>query len=443
MRLRLYPHMKSTSIGPGPKSCGAVIYTLAVAGLVLAFPAFSLSIRGGASTLLIIATALSLIALSFKQGRRLLLASVGQLSGVEIFLCLSMAAPLLCVLLIEIAHGHVAWNTLDSPSRFVAAIPIFLALRNAQRHQLRWSDLSFALSEFAAMLVILPYISEWGTDRFGSYFLNPIHFGDIALIFGVMSLMSIHWHRRDSVAIVALKLLGTGAGLFVSLLTGSRGGWIALPLLLLIVLAYRFKSAPLKLKIGAFVILAAGATASYFTSSLVQERIVQAQSDIHNYQIGNRDTSIGIRLQLWEAGMREFVRQPWAGLGGNGYKRAMPRMQAEGELSSLAAQAGEGEMHNQMIAYAVDYGIFGWISLMLVYLAPLCLFHRAMRCDSPVRRRAALMGLCFVAAFWVFGLTVETFNLKSTVSTYAIVVAILAAIVTAPDRNKTPMTASG
>ncbi|BDD92190.1 exported protein [Pandoraea sp. NE5] len=420
-----------------------MIYTLAVAGLVLAFPAFSLSARGGASTLLILATALSLISLSFKEGRRLLLASVGQLSRMEIVLCLSMAAPLLCALLIELIHGQVAWDTLDSPSRFVAAIPIFLALRSSQSDKLRWSDLSFALGGLAATLVTLPYASEWGTDRFGSYFLNPIHFGDIALIFGVMSLMSLHWHRRDSLAIVALKLLGTGAGLFASLLTGSRGGWIALPVMLLIVLGYRFKSAPLKWKVGAFVLLAAAATASYFTSSLVQERIVQAQFDIRNYEMGNRDTSIGIRLQLWETGLREFARKPWTGLGANGYKLAMPRLQAAGELSSRAAQAGEGEMHNQMIAYAVDYGVFGWVSLMLVYLGPIGLFHCAMRSASSVRRRAALLGLCFVVAFWIFGLTVETFNLKSTVSTYVVIVAILAAIVTAPDREKSQETTSG
>ena len=37
------------------------------------------------------------------------------------------------------------------------------------------------------------------------------------------------------------------------------------------------------------------------------------------------------------------------------------------------------------------------------------------------------MGLTFVVCFWIFGLSVETFDLKMTVSFYATVVGILAA----------------
>jgi O-antigen ligase len=45
------------------------------------------------------------------------------------------------------------------------------------------------------------------------------------------------------------------------------------------------------------------------------------------------------------------------------------------------------------------------------------------------------MGLTFVVAFWIFGLTVETFDLKMTASFCASVVAILAAASAYADRR--------
>lgn len=414
-----------------------MISTIVVSGFALAFPVFSVVVHGGASALLILATVLALVTLAFQRPCQPS-ASIRHLSNTEILLCLSMAAPLAAVVLTQLFHGRIAWNTLDSPSRLLMVVPVFLALRREKEAQLLWCAPSFALGGLAATLVTLPYLREWGMDRFGSYFLNAIHFGDIALIFGVMSLLSIHWPRRDKPLVVALKLVGTAAGLFASLLTGSRGGWIALPLLAVLVLGYRFRANSWKSKLTTAILLVAVAVVPYFVSSFVRDRVDSVTANLRGYTHGNRDTSVGIRLQLWEAGLGEFVQTPWIGVGGNGYKMAMPRLQSEGKLTPLAAVAGEGEMHNQMIAYAVDYGVVGWLALMLAYLGPIVLFHRGMRSDSSVRKRAAMLGLCFVAAFWTFGLTVETFNLKSTVSTYAAIIAILAALVTTPRSGTVP-----
>lgn len=44
------------------------------------------------------------------------------------------------------------------------------------------------------------------------------------------------------------------------------------------------------------------------------------------------------------------------------------------------------------------------------------------------------MGLTFVVSFWIFGLTVETFDLKMTVAFYATMIAMLAALATYADK---------
>ncbi|MDL5400770.1 hypothetical protein QSI00_24720, partial [Escherichia coli] len=73
----------------------------------------------------------------------------------------------------------------DAPSRFVAAVPLLLALRRLPARVLAASDLSFALGAFASLGVIVFAPHDWGDGRLGSRFLDPIHFGDVALVLGL------------------------------------------------------------------------------------------------------------------------------------------------------------------------------------------------------------------------------------------------------------------
>lgn len=107
-------------------------------------------------------------------------------------------------------------------------------------------------------------------------------------------------------------------------------------------------------------------------------------------------------------------------------------MAREGRLTPMAADFGQGETHNQLLAYAVDYGLVGLLGMLAVFVGPAWLFWRSLRAHertSAVRsaQRAALMGLVFVVGFFIFGLTVEIFNLKVTAAFYATLVAVLGA----------------
>jgi O-antigen ligase len=82
-----------------------------------------------------------------------------------------------------------------------------------------------------------------------------------------------------------------------------------------------------------------------------------------------------------------------------------------------------------------DYGIVGGLAVLAIYVVPGVIFWKRLGAQSIAARRAALMGQTFVVAFWIFGLTVETFDLKMTVSFYATVIAVLAAIATHADRS--------
>ncbi|MGC7407301.1 polymerase, partial [Pandoraea pneumonica] len=68
-------------------------------------------------------------------------------------------------------------------------------------------------------------------------FSNAIPFGNLSLLMALFALMSIGWTEDDGWALIALRLLAGCAGLYASYLSQARGGWIAIPVLLLIAVA--------------------------------------------------------------------------------------------------------------------------------------------------------------------------------------------------------------
>jgi O-antigen ligase len=397
---------------------------------LLSFPAATMLVRGGTNALLLAASFVGLCwALTgwrTRQGSDAHRAARQSLFGV----CLALAGPFFATCVSELYYGKPVLALLDSPSRFLAAIPVLLALRRLPRAALAFSDVSFALGALAALGVILLMPLDWGGGRLGSRFLDPIHFGDVAMLLGVMAGLSIHWWHDDRMPVRVLKLAGLAAGLLVSVLAGSRGAWFALPpVIVLLVLLPSRSGKPLKrlLWLTLAAVLVAGA--AYVGSAGVRERFTQLGSDVVQYRQGNEDTSTGIRLQLYRAALYDFSRHPLFGAGPDGFADSMSALTVAGKVTPTAAQFGRGEVHNQLLAYAANYGLIGALAGLALYLAPAFLFWRQRAADDRATRQAARLGLVFIVCFFVFGLTVETFDLKMIASFYAGVIAILAAVV--------------
>ncbi|HEV3105500.1 MAG TPA: O-antigen ligase family protein [Trinickia sp.] len=397
---------------------------------ILTYPAATLVVHGGASALLIAATLISLGALAV-PGALPRMPQTGDSDRVVIATCFALASPLVATLLSELWHGKLVMSLLDSPSRFIAAVPIMFALRRLSVRTLMWSDLSFAIGAIAS-LVVLKIAAREAEGRMASSFLDAIHFGDIALVLGALSALSLNWWRKDHTAVRVVKLIGLLAGLYASVLTGSRGGWLAIPFVAVIIVYVRGreKSGTWRLLIPLAVLV--GMAGVCMSSSYVRERIFLVWSDVVQYSHGHKDTSTGVRLQLYEAAFVLMQNHLVFGLGPNGFANSMQALADAGRLTPMAAALGRGETHNQMLAYAANYGIVGAIAGIALHLMPCVLFARYLKASAAPMRRAALLGLTFVVSFWIFGLSVETFDLKMVASFYAAVIAILGGIAASP-----------
>jgi O-antigen ligase len=400
---------------------------------LLTYPSATLLIHGAGSALSIAAVVVSLALLALPKAWTGL--QPFQWDSTDLVLCVAMASPVLVVLLGGVWHGKVVANEFDSPSRFFATVPVFLVLRRALPSTLAWADLSFAFAGLASLGVLLIAPRDWGLGRLSNQFLNPIHFGDIALAMGTLSILSLNWWRKDRLLVRIIKVAGLFAGLSASLITGSRGGWVAIPVIAALILYLRSRGKSRKWKVLLPLAIVAILAGVYVFSPTARDRVGDLSSDAVQYTHGNKDTSLGIRLQLYEAAARIVANHPLLGLGGDGFRNSMQSFADSGLLTPSAAQFGRGEAHNQILAYMTDYGIIGGLAVLAIYVVPGMLFWRRLAAPTEPARRAALMGLTFVVSFWIFGLTVETFDLKITVSFYATVIAILAAASAYADRN--------
>lgn len=394
------------------------------ASFLFAYPSIAVLVRGGASSVFLAAAAVSLFALAWHARQRF---DGFALQRGDVVLCVALAGPLVAVIASSAWHGHMIARTWDSPSRFLAGVPLFLMLRRQGQDALKWADLSFALGALASFGIAVLLPRDWGDGRIGSAFLNPIHFGDIALVLGVLSAISLNWWRRDPHPVRVLKVAALFAGLGASLLSGSRGGWIAVPVVALLIVAVRGRGKSWHRNALFALAIVVALFATYALSSTVRSRMGDISSDIASYTQGHKDTSVGIRLQLYDAAFTLIGRQPLFGLGDEGFRDQMTTLAQQGMITPLAAKFGEGEVHNQLLAYSANYGVIGGALLLGIYLVPIWYF--ALRANAPQNstRRAALMGLAFAVSFLIFGMTVETFDLKSTVCFYVAVIAVLAA----------------
>ena len=357
--------------------------------------------------------------------RRRGVASAPWVAGYAVAMC----APLLAEFASQLANRRWGWQPYDRAWRFAVAVPIFLALRTIRPRRLRLWRLGVLAGAFGCgAAVVLAPVAYRFDGRLSGDFLNPIYYGDFSVSLALLAVFSQDWGRRDRAWLRALVWLGFAAAVFAAVDTGARGAWLALALLPLL-WPVAHGSAPSAKRSLALIAVFVGASSVMIAAvPEVRLRIAESFANLAQWRRGQLDTSIGIRLQHWRVALHLFARHPWFGVGSLRLPHLMPRLQREGWLTPRAMLLGRGELHSEILAHAAAQGALGVAASLAVYAVPAAQFWRCLHDDARRGLRApAAMGLAFVGAFFVFGLTVQTFDLDMTTSYYALTVAVLLA----------------
>lgn len=393
-------------------------------------PLFLVTIRSWSGAILILGSCMSFVVL-MRQNRGV---ATCQGMGIPIqkLVVFTLLSPVIAIAISSMLRGRHVWADYDSPSRFFFAIAIFLfAVR-------RVVNIAKYLQYTAPGSLILTFLHQiffhqpklWGPDRMSTYFSDPLVFGYTSLTFGLASLVSINLLTKDSKFVQAFKLIGAGIGFYLSIMSGSRTGWLAVPVIMAIWIYQQERFKGKNLYLWTFGLTTVFAFGLYPLSATVHQRVLLGLQEVLSYSwVGIApETSVGLRITFLRIAFDMFVSNPLAGFGDTRYElTSLPShiyTYASPESLRVAFNAG---FHNEIVTNAIRSGVSGLVSCVMLFFVPLFIFVRQLRSVNPVQRSNALVGVVITVCIFVSSLSTEVFDLKYTASFYALMIALLCA----------------
>ena len=309
-------------------------------------------------------------------------------------------------------HGDQA-RELDMPSRTLLAIPVLLVLlAYPPRPAAWWAGLP--IGAIAGTALAVWQLCALHMDRPQAATSNAIHYGNVSILLGMLSLCGLGWARqqRHRGAWTVLLIAGGVAGVTGSVISGSRGGWLVLPVCVFLY-AFHYTQGRGKhyiaIVLAGFVALSALAFA--LPESPVRERVAVAVDDLQKFkQNDNVTTSIGQRIEMWRTALELSTEHIWLGLGSDGYMAAKQTLANEGEMDKMILH--HTNAHNDYIDALVKRGLIGLAALLALFFLPLTLFAKALRRGNAASRPFALAGVVLCICYPIFGLTTSSLTLN-------------------------------
>ena len=309
-------------------------------------------------------------------------------------------------------HGDPA-RELDIPLRALLAAPVLLLLLAYPPRAAAWwagvavGAISGAALAFWQFLVLDMYRPQAATS-------NAIHYGNVSMLLGMLALCGLGWAREQKhrLAWSLLLLAGGLTGILGSIISGSRGGWLALVACGCLLAYYYSKGRGVRYLFALLgALLAVFVLAYILPNSGVHQRVAVAVTDIKQFQSNdNVTTSIGQRIEMWRTAWSMSSRHIWLGMGRDGYLAAKQQLAEEGKMNKLIEV--HTNAHNDYLDTLVKRGIIGVMALLALFLVPLLLFARALRQSAPAAQPYALAGVVLCTCYMIFGLTTSSLTLN-------------------------------
>jgi len=349
-----------------------------------------------------------------------------------LWLVAALVSPLLAVLAVQLLRQEFVLRYFDAPLRFLMCAVILWCLARRRVNFAALAGVAFPVAVIlcAGMIFLLPGASRyfWG-DRVATYFMDPLSLSQHVTIAGFLCLFLVDAAGQDATWLRALKYIGFAVAIGVALSTGSRSGWVMMPVLTALwLIGFKRHNSMLRALVVVAAILSV-CVGAYFLSQVVHQRVDLAVRDTTEYFThGLRDTSIGIRLSLLEINWLLFLQHPLVGWGFNG----TPDIASMPQVAALTTPMVEGYRihsggHNELMQNMMRMGVFGLASRLLLFLVPLAFFARAARSVFATQRTNGYLGLVVVVGYTLAGLSTEVFNLIYAASYYGLLVAAFGA----------------
>lgn len=290
---------------------------------------------------------------------------------------------------------------IDNPSRLILFIPLLLLFKN---FPIKRKTILYAIPSSALITGCVALF-----QKFALGYEKPfpetmsIQMGDIAISLSTFSLViSLHFATKKEYKIVIFGFIAVILSICTSALSGARGGWIGLPIIVGIILFLYKEFINKKLIITLIAIITIGLTALIDNPKFgIEKRYNAAKSDIVSYlEKNNRNTSLGARFDMWGNALIAIKEAPIFGHGSNGYESFKHKQVKSKQMAKTTL--GFNSLHNQYLESWVKRGIIGFIGLILVILTPLFFFIRNLNTENLETRCIAILGVTHIISHLFF-----------------------------------------
>jgi len=329
-----------------------------------------------------------------------------QLSAEDKALMYLLLAFFLVSLSTFVLHGNEL-KTLDQSSRYLLFVPIlFLLIKIPPSPRALWLGLIMGTLSAFGLALWQRYMQ--GNPRPDGFMTSAIPFGNLSLMAGTLCLAGLPWanaerhhHWRWKIALCVAFV----SGLYVSLLSGSRGGWLAIPIILLIFLVAFVRRAKMRtVAAGGALLLGVLLLAGISMREEVTARYDMAVSEVQAYIVhGNAETSVGVRLEAWRAALANIAEKPILGWSYKDYDARLHELAAERRADIAVTTLAN--THNNFLEVWLYQGIFGLLAFLGLFIAPFIFFCKRLRHKCPSVQALALGGACLAGSVFVFCLT--------------------------------------
>ncbi len=359
-----------------------------------------------------------------------------QLNRSDRIILATFVLPILAVLITQAYTNNWSAKPYDGPSRFLLGIPIYLYIRSEKINILEILAIAIPLTLVFNLISILINTAPtqfWG-NRLATYFVDPLSFGNYSLLLGFLSLLMVQY--RHNFRAVYLKyifqttcLIGFVIGLYLSLGSMSRSGWLAIPFLTIYCIWCFRKEIASHLNVFLVVVFFISLLSIFLllSNEAVQARFLSIYSETSEWltKSGSYESSSGgVRLSMWVLSYKLLIMNSLMGYGDLGYKDLLitdPNLIAS--ASEIARTSMFNGPHNEIIANSLRYGIFGLIASCTLFITPAVIALLNMRKEN----LAAKLIFSFTVGLLICSVALEVFNLKYTASFYAFLIPILLA----------------
>ena len=298
---------------------------------------------------------------------------------------------------LSIIVNNDSLRVIDNPSRILLFIPVlFLFLFSIYKIKVKTILYSISLGAITTGIVAL-------FQKFYLGYIKPfpevmhIQAGNIAISLATFSLvLTIYFFIKKEYCSALLGTLGIIFATISSALSGARGGWIGLPIVLISIFFLYRQYISKKLILSLITVIVVSIMTLISNPKFgIKKRYSEAKSDIILYlEKNNKNTSLGARFDMWGNALIAIKQAPLFGHGDKGYESFKEQQVESKQMEKNTLQFNS--LHNQYLESWVKRGFIGFIGLMLVTLMPLFYFIRNLKEPSLDIKCIAILGITHI-----------------------------------------------